>query len=117
MAQKRMPFSDTYIQASGGATTETIEVVSPDHGQKIVVTQVIGYDPDNAVTSIMIREGRRGSEDEVYYEATVAAGTRVIHDTPPLHVVRGERLIVDFDGSTSGDDLIVVVRGWIEIYD
>ena len=112
MGRKRFPFSENYSTVSAGAASDTIEVAPPERDEEIVYTQILAWDTLNSLTSITMKSGRDGQEDEFNYVPLPAALERVEHTDPPIYCKRLEQLLVVFTGATSGDVLNVIVRGY-----
>ena len=112
MSRKRFPFSEKYSIVSAGAPADTIEVAPPERDEEIVYTQILAWDTLNSITSITMKSGRDGHEDEFNYVPLPAALERVEHTDPPIFCKRLEGVLVIFTGATSGDVLNVIVRGY-----
>lgn len=96
-----------------GVTGSTVRIqTSPIKAQKIrVLTHVSVEDEDNAYTLLRVGVSNRG---ELYYldELTTPGAGELAVSRSDILLGDGDRFFADLTGTTTGDNLVMVLSGW-----
>jgi len=113
VGSKKRPLDKPRHKTSGGATNEDIYFEQVDQGEKWCVQHVAARDNTSAFSRLLLGVERQGSYRWIEDTPSPAAGTYyTFHE--PIYLYEGDRLVVRFVGTTSGDSLEAVIRGYEE---
>lgn len=111
MAQKKRRIRDRKSTVSQGATLEVVRSDSPDHGRGWCLQQVSSIDETSNATKVSFYIEGHGYKHLIDELDDPLAGKLVTLDQE-VWIYEGERLVAEWEGTTSGDKLFLYYSGY-----